>query len=226
MVRPLLLIVLLCIINPAWGQQIETETQLTLPPAVFAVTGVPMNLYFDNVVLTQSPSDCRFVVTCDVGRATEQRWTLTATDEDVGSHPLRVSVYNSDGELIESKSSVLIVTAADVLPEQKSIRLLIIGDSLTHASAYPNEIARLLSLPGNPKWTMLGTHKPSPAAPEVAHEGYGGWTWSRFVTHFEPKPDNTHRKRSSPFVFLNESSETRLDMPRYFQESCEGQTPI
>ncbi len=102
---------------------------------------------------------------------------------------------------------------------------MIIGDSLTHASAYPNEIARLLSQHDNPKWVMLGSHKPASAAEGVSHEGYGGWTWSRFVTKYEPNPDGTHARRSSPFVFLNDDSRPQLDMQRYFEEACEGQRP-
>ncbi len=39
----------------------------------------------------------------------------------------------------------------------QAARLLIVGDSLTHASAYPNDLAKRLSEPGGPKWTMLGS---------------------------------------------------------------------
>jgi hypothetical protein len=60
--------------------------------------------------------------------------------------------------------------------EGKNFRLLIVGDSLTHATAYPNEIAKLFSSPTNPTCKTLGTHRPASAAPGVAHEGYGGWT--------------------------------------------------
>ena len=77
-------------------------------------------------------------------------------------------------------------------------------DRLTHGTIYANEIARPLSLPGNPEWKMLGTHRPSRAEEGVAHEGYGGWTWGRFASHFEPNPDGTYRKRSSPFVYLGD----------------------
>ena len=69
----------------------------------------------------------------------------------------------------------------------RELTLLTVGDSLTHATLYPNEWARLLSLPGNPKWTMLGTHKPAGALPTVAHEGYGGWAWATFLTKFARK---------------------------------------
>ena len=39
--------------------------QLTLPLAMYAVPGVEMNIYFDNVVLTETPEAYRFQVTCE-----------------------------------------------------------------------------------------------------------------------------------------------------------------
>jgi lysophospholipase L1-like esterase len=102
---------------------------------------------------------------------------------------------------------------------------LIVGDSLTHATTYSNEIARLLSLPGNPNWIMLGTHKPPKAVNGVAHEGYGGWTWQRFASHYEPNADGTYRKRSSPFVYPGVDGKPVLDPKRYFDEQCNGQRP-
>jgi lysophospholipase L1-like esterase len=71
---------------------------------------------------------------------------------------------------------------------------------------------------------MLGTHKPKSAAEGVAHEGYGGWTWQRFVSQYEPSPDGTYRKRSSPFVYLADD-EPRLDVERYLTEEYGGQRP-
>ena len=58
---------------------------------------------------------------------------------------------------------------------------------------------------------MLGTHKPKAAAKGVAHEGYGGWTWQRFVSQYDPKPDGTHRKRSSSFVYLANGRNSTLN---------------
>ena len=80
-------------------------------------------------------------------------------------------------------------------------------------------------MPGNPKWTMLGTHKPSKAAEGVAHEGYGGWTWHRFASRYEPNPDGTYRKRSSPFVYLGADGKPGVDLKRYFDEECDGERP-
>lgn len=201
----------------------EDVLQLTLPDAFYAVPGIPISIYFDNVVLTMTPEDYRFEVECEIGKTEKRRWSVTPSTEDVGEHPLSIRVSSSDGRQCSHASTTLRVIPVDA-GAGSEIRLLIIGDSLTHATAYPNEIARLLSEPGNPKWQMLGTHKPKSAAEGVAHEGYGGWTWQRFVSQYEPNPDGTHRKRSSPFVYLADDK-PRLDVERYLKDECGGQRP-
>ena len=53
------------------------ELQLTLPPVVYAVPNLESAIYFDNIVLTQSPGAYRFDVTCDLGTQEATRWTVT-----------------------------------------------------------------------------------------------------------------------------------------------------
>ncbi len=211
------------------GQTITADDQtdtvrLTLPPTMYAVVGQPMGFYFDNIVLTQPPGDLQFDVACDIGESEATRWVVTPTVDDVGLHEVTVSVSGLDGVQQARKSLTLQVVPADARAGE-SITLLIVGDSLTHATVYPNELARLLSTDGNPDWSMLGTHRPDSATNGVAHEGYGGWTWQRFASHYEPDPDGTYRKRSSPFVYLNDGAQPHLDIPRYFDEECDGQRP-
>lgn len=198
--------------------------RLTLPPEVHAVVAVETSLYYDNVVLTETPKAYQFKVTCPIGQAEKRRWTVTPKTADVGEHQLTVTVSDSAGKELGNATTTLNVVPADA-GAGRDIRLLIVGDSLTHATTYSNEIARLLSLPGNPGWRMLGTHKPSRAAKGVAHEGYGGWTWQRFVSQYEPNPDGTYRKRSSPFVYPEPDGKPVLDVKRYFDQECSGQRP-
>ena len=198
--------------------------RLLLPSQFYAVVGVGTSVYYDNIVLTETPGEYRFKVTCDVGRSEERRWTVTPKTADAGDHRLSVTVSDADGRELGRAATTLKVIPADAGAGRK-IRLLIVGDSLTHATTYSNEIARLLSRPGNPSWKMLGTHKPSKATPGVAHEGYGGWTWQRFAAHHEPNPDGTYRKRSSPFVYLGAGGKPGLDLKRYFDEECNGERP-
>ncbi len=213
-----------CTATHAEAARRTSPLELTLPRACYAVVGVPMSIYYDNIVLTEKPEDYHFAVQCDLGTAETRRWTVTPKPHEIGVHPLSISVSDSQGKVLERGKMVLHVVPANS-GQGRKIRLLIVGDSLTHATVYPNEIARLLSGPGNPDWTMLGTHRPSSAAKGVAHEGYGGWTWQRFVSCYVAKPDPAKRQRSSPFVFATASRPPQLDVPHYFETSCSGQRP-
>lgn len=200
----------------------DQQFRLTLPPQIYAVPEVEMNLYFANTVLTTTEDHVSFEIDCPIGQSDEVHWTLTAKPSDVGSVPLTLRVKDSKGAIVESAS-----TTVTIVPQQagadKKIRLLIVGDSLTHASVYPNEVARLLEAPGNPEWKMLGTHKPSGVAERVAHEGYGGWTWAAFNSKFAV--DATKPGSSSPFVFADSDGKPSLNVARYFDERCEGERP-
>ncbi|MEQ8854843.1 SGNH/GDSL hydrolase family protein [Gimesia sp.] len=220
-----LILLLLLAVSPASAAEKTQSLQLTLPPMFYAVPGVEMSIYFDNIVLTETPEKYRFEVDCEIGTAEQNRWSVTPTESNVGQYSLSVRVTDADGANLGTANTVLQVSKPDAGANRDTCRLLIIGDSLTNATTYSNEIARLLSTPGNPKWQMLGTHKPRSAAAGVAHEGYGGWTWQRFVSQYEPKPDGTNRKRSSPFVYLGKDGKPGLDLPRYFKEECNDQKP-
>lgn len=196
--------------------------RLTLPPQIYAVPEVEMNVYFANTVLTAPDEHVSFEVDCPLGQSDASHWTLTANPADVGSVPLTLRVKDSQGEIMESATTTLTIVPQQAGAE-KTIRLLIVGDSLTHASVYPNEIARLLDGPGNPEWKMLGTHRPSGAAERVAHEGYGGWTWAAFNSKFAA--DSTKPGSSSPFVFSGTDGNPSLNVARYFDERCQGERP-
>ncbi|MCA9133501.1 MAG: hypothetical protein KDA45_10120, partial [Planctomycetales bacterium] len=54
---------LLLPLSQAVAQVAQDNTlQFVLPTEFYAVPDVPMNVYFDNVVLTQTPEDYRFEV--------------------------------------------------------------------------------------------------------------------------------------------------------------------
>ncbi len=181
----------------------SANLRLTLPTEFYSVAGQQMSVYFDNVVLTETPEKYRFDVKCDIGMTEDRRWTVRPQQDEVGTHDFSITLRDGNGQQLQSANAKLHVIAADT-GAGRPISVLIVGDSLTHATAYPNELARLLSLPGNPTWKMLGTHVPTSATEGVRHEGYGGWTWSRFATHYEPNPDGTHRKRKQPVCILGD----------------------
>jgi len=203
----------------------DAALRLTLPPVVYAVPGVETGVYFDNLILSPDSAAYRFRVGGRRGTADAARWTFTPSARDVGDHRLRVTVEDANGKRLQEAVTTLRVVPAEAGKGRK-VKLLLIGDSLTHGSLYPNELARLLSEPGNPEWEMLGTHHPTGAAPGVSHEGYGGWTWQRFVQRYDPQAPASGSSRSSPFVFPGrDGGAPALDMARYFDEQCAGKRP-
>ena len=197
--------------------------KLTLPPVCYAVVGLPMNIYYDNMVLTPHPTSCTF--------RSAAAWPGRRPGVDrqpqageAGDHDWGVTVTDAQGRRLASAGCKLHVAPTDA-GSRGSLRLLLVGDSLTHASIYPNHIARLLAAPGNPTTKLLGTFRPAGVQPGVAREGYGGWSWQRFASHFEPHPDGTYGVRSSLFVFLEAGDKPVLDVPRYIQTACAGTPP-
>lgn len=188
-----------------------------------------MSLYFDNIVLTDKPESYRFEITCDIGNSESRHWTVTPTDRDVGDHLMKVAVKNDKGAVLQQGQTVLHV-APRKAGEGRNLRLLIIGDSLTAATMYPNEIGKLLSAPDNPQWTMIASRKLPTAGPGVTHEGYGGWKWVDFLNKWDPKaPDVAAgpmaKQTRSPFLFADATGKQQLDIPRYFREFAENQPP-
>lgn len=216
---------LLLAVDPVDVIGAEPDLHLTLPPAIYAVPGLETNIYFDNIILSQTSDQFQFKVTCDLGETQSDRWNYIPKQSDVGKRSLSISVYGSDNALLGTASTILHVVPQSA-GAKKKMSLLIIGDSLTNATVYPNEIGRLLSQPGNPEWSMLGTRKPRSVSRGVAYEGHGGWTWARFITHYELDQTLPEKQRSSPFVYLNKKTGTpQIDLARYFDERCDGKRP-
>jgi len=204
------------------------KPHITLPPTLYAVPGVPVHIDYRNAVLGDSEEKYAFQVKCNLGKEdVKLRWTAIANDGDVGEHLLEIELRDSNGKLLDETSTILKVVPRDSGKDRK-ITLLMVGDSLTAATSYCVEVGRLLSLPNNPAWTMIGTARIRPRSPGVAHEGYGGWTWKSFNTRWGPEEwtmrDNKQRRARSPFLF-DEGTGTKLDIQRYVRERADGNAP-
>ncbi|GMV95187.1 MAG: hypothetical protein AMXMBFR82_49650 [Candidatus Hydrogenedentota bacterium] len=198
---------------------------LFLPPSLHAVPGIETNVYFDNVTLVLDVKDYAFDVTCEKGKQQAERWTFTPGADDVGDYAFVLEVRDGTNAVIATGTSTVHVVAANALEGQPR-SLLLIGDSLTHASVYSQHLLDLCAAPGNPVLTLVGSHVPDESAPLNRHEGYGGWTAQRFATQYaDPSKAENYRERGSPFVYLNAEGNPELDFARYCQDVNEGRFP-
>ena len=208
------------------------QKQLFLPEHLYAVPGIECNIYFRNIFLTINHANYIFDVDCKAGRQDVKRWRFTPVAADAGkTFPLTVKVYDKNGLAAVGKTTVH-VAPADA-GKGRPLSILVVGDSLTNATVYPTRLHTLCKQPGNPKLTMIGSHrgggrKPVPGG--VAHEGYGGWTWNSFMTRWvdestikNPTPVKKFYAKSK---FLNlKNGKPVFDLANYLKKYNNGKTP-
>ena len=185
------------------------QHRLVLPDTIYAVEGVEMNIYFDNVFLSVNPSGYVFDVDCPKGNNFAGKWSFTPAKNDVGVHSLTLRVIHDNG-IAACKTVRLMVAPADA-GKGRRISLLMVGDSITDVTTFPKRVHALFAGPGNPELTMIGT-RPAPARNgSMAHEGYAGWAWNTFL-------------QRGPFAAVAKGG-TELDIPAYFAKYNNGAAP-
>lgn len=210
------------------------KARLHLPPVIHALEGLETSLYFDNSFLLLNPANVHPDITCAKGSQQNERWTWTPKPEDAGDHTLRLELRDAENAVVARASTVVRVSpraAGQATPEPRS--LLIIGDSLTAASVYPEHVLELARNDHFPL-RLVGTRGPGAEEGkdpgDVRHEGYGGWTAERFATHYTGKArGGPYRECGSPFLYKDKpddaSEKPRLDFARYCAEFNGGAGP-
>jgi lysophospholipase L1-like esterase len=205
--------------TPAGGGE---DFDLALPAELYAAPGEEMCVYFDNTICTQIPEAYKFIVTCPLGKTEAVRWRVKPLASQAGAHPFTLEVKDQTGKKSLAKKTVRLVVAGRTPSRKTPRRLLLVGDSLTQAGVYATELVRLLDEPGNGNWVLLGSRE---LGERVRHEGYSGWRWGTFLTHYPPDPDAAAPKGRSPFLYANAKGDPELDIERYIREVCGGIPP-
>ena len=106
----------------------EREIKIHLPETYYAASGLTMEIY-NSQITDQGAHIAEYDVLweCEVGESLERKYSLTATDEMIGEYPLTVSVFDTKGNLLGRKESVLKIVKA----KQWQFSMLAIGDSLS-----------------------------------------------------------------------------------------------
>ncbi len=213
------------------------NVKLFVPEKIYAVPGVEMNVYFQNIVTVVNPDNYVFDVDCPKGRNDLKRWRFTPTAKDIGTYKWQIRVINEDGTVAQGESE-LVVVPADA-GKGKKLSILMIGASQTNATVYPARVYELFSKENSPEVTLIGTRRFEPKGVKIpaniVHEGYGGWRWESFLTRWgfrgRNKNDGMHPDRpigkNSPFIFPDPSNPDKgiFDLEKYFKLHNKGNSP-
>ena len=208
------------------------DPKLLLPERLYALPGFEINIYFQNVVTVINPANFAFDVTCEKGRCDALRWRWTPGEEDVGEHPLKLSVWSDEGLLAEAETRI--VVSPRNAGAGKTLTILQIGASCMAAKGHGEALLARFRLPGNPKLVMLGSHAPGylPVVPGgPANEAFGGWNWRTFFEKERSENldnDGLHPKRPcdvpSHFLF-DRNGKKEFDFQAYLDTWCGGAKP-
>ncbi|MBQ9501128.1 MAG: hypothetical protein IJU70_03115 [Lentisphaeria bacterium] len=207
------------------------DVRLLVPEKIYAVPGVEMNVYFNNIVTVINPANYVFDVDCEKGRNDLKRWRFTPKKEDVGAWKWKITVIGESGTVAEAESELVVVP--EDAGKGRRFSLLIVVASQTRQGFYPNRVAELMQRPGNPEFVSIGTRIGARGKGPGRHEGYGGWRWDSFLTRWgyagDAKNDGMHPNRplnfNSPFLFPDRNGKGVFDLKKYFEINNGGKAP-
>ena len=203
----------------SFSAQAKEPPRLLMLDEICAVPGIECNVYFQNIFKTVNPNGYFFRVDCKKGKLMKRFWTFTPKAQDVGTYDWKITIFNDDGKVAEKTVKLKVLPRKDI-PDGLSIMML--GDSLTDQSHYVHRLKKLA-----PALGMIGVNGgggKSPAQTGIAHEGYGGWAWSGFVTERKPIPLTRLKYRKNMFLF-NKNGKWCIDLEEYFKRYSNGKKP-
>lgn len=164
-----------------------TASRIILPQEFVAVVGDKLQLYLRGMIECQNPYSIPTEITCPVGATYPRYFEITPTLDQVGSHPLTVSVLDDAGNVVNSESANLRIVRAQAQPSTL-VHVLCVGDSLTAGGQWPQEFyRRLTQTGGSPPGLGYGNisfigDTPTESFPTQRFIGNPGWTWDHYMS--------------------------------------------
>ena len=161
---------------------------LQLPPRYDLVVGDTFELFYKGITFCKNSDlydfELSFADGKNLGKGFDRKYIWQPTEEDIGTHVLRVKVRSNEGELLDEGAVELCVAPPPKSPEGERV-VLVIGDSLTAGGVWVSEFyRRLTATDGTPTGLGLTNIKMIGSKGEggAMHEGYGGWRYTSFTT--------------------------------------------
>lgn len=204
--------------NIDWSSAIT----LTLPKAVYGITGEECRIFADNIFLLHDKNLVEIKIDCPVGSFDGKWWRYTA--EVPGVYNMRVDAFDRAGRCVgQAETQIVISDAAN--GNDENISMLMIGDSLFAGAQCANSLLKNMREHGNENFYLTGSHAGRGAALELgkaAVEAYGGWRWSHFVEKFE---DSDTYNSKSKFIRVMPDGSKELDFAGYLEKYHQGKAP-
>lgn len=179
---------------------------INVPDKIYALPGLELNVYFDNVVEDANKYDWN--ITCSKGMQLERGYRITPSSGDTGTYPITIEV--SEGKSSKLVNSNLIIANSNA-GNGETVSIINLGDSTTNSGTVIEKLNTNFSSDVM-NVTTLGTRGTAPNN----HEGRSGWKWNDYFT--KEYIDYTDGRGHVANPFYNPSTQT-FDAAYYFANS-------
>lgn len=114
-------------------QSESTKPRITLPKTLYAMVGFDFRLYYDAITLYHEVGNgdlpALIDISSSIGKMDRRSFFINANESQVGEHSITVTIFNNEGEVLETANSIIKVIEKE--NPSKSTNLVSIGDSTT-----------------------------------------------------------------------------------------------
>ena len=150
---------------------------ISLAKYYYLVVGDRFELFYRGLIRSHNPYQYYVKATCEKGYTYNRYYTFTPNENDIGTYPLTISIYDDLGNVIEEKETTLVVNE---VKDYGKKNILCIGDSITANGMWPYGGYQKYSSVFPDRLNFIGKMKKE----EVGYEGYGGWQWKTFTSNY------------------------------------------
>lgn len=170
-------------------EEAKNVNLLHLPEKYDLVIGDKFELFYKGIMLCKDPYAYNILVTCPIGKAWGRKYEVTPTV--AGTHTLTIKVSDDKGQVLDEKSTELVVRQKMTNPTNR-VNVLCVGDSLTENGRWVDEAFRRLAKTNNV--TMENETAPTgdglsnivfvgnkTTKQGAGYEGVGGWSFTTYL---------------------------------------------
>lgn len=160
-----------------------TENKIAYLPQIINIATFT-TIELQNYALTPEYADYDISWQCDIGKAETDKFSLSATEENVGQHPISVTLSKDGQEIYTAKSVLNIVSSKNI---SGKMVITCIGDVYTIKNEWKQRIKRYTE-----RVSFAGTRSST-------HEGRTGANTQYYLNSFSYTSDSNGFDKSNPF---------------------------
>ena len=168
--------------------------EIIIPEKIYAVVDDNLQIFFRSIISSPNCYNYGISAVCNIGKSMPRYYEIQPKSADIGNHNLTINVYDNNGKIIVTKTTVIEVVnklSSNLSPEKN---ILTIAASTYEGGNVVAEVSRRFSsatgdgTPANPTGlnltgiNFIGRQEKTVSGTTIHQEANGGWSWQKYAT--------------------------------------------